>query len=446
MILSPRWTKLDPHPEQYRLWNSTARIKVVPAGRRSGKTELAKRNLVLKAISFCGASNGRFIVSAPTQPQAKSIYWDDLKALVPTKFLRTPDKPFNSIKEAASQILLWNGAKIEVIGMDKPERAEGTPIDGIVLDEYGDMKPQVWTSHIRPALSTKGRLGWAWLIGVPEGRNHYYHMFKDAKRREKEGNPEWGAFTWASSTVLSPEEIAAAMEELDPKTFDQEYNGAFISFSGMAYYQFNANANVLTGGNMIPYDDKKLLMLCFDFNHIPGVAVIVQEITVNGMDIPVAIDEVFLAGSSNTYLVCEKILEKYKNHKTPVLLYGDPAGGHKTSQSVNGSDWELVHEKLDEHLVAVDKFPKSHLPVRTRLNMTNARFCNAAGKVKSFVNGNCKRLIDDFEGVEVDDSGQNIIDKKGPLSHISDAWGYLISQRYKDSNSETVWSNSLTGN
>jgi hypothetical protein len=36
--LTARWTPLKPHPEQLRLINSTARFKVVPAGRRSGKT------------------------------------------------------------------------------------------------------------------------------------------------------------------------------------------------------------------------------------------------------------------------------------------------------------------------------------------------------------------------------------------------------------------------
>ncbi len=46
--LTPRWTELAYHPEQARLFCSAARFRVVAAGRRSGKTELAKRFLVMK--------------------------------------------------------------------------------------------------------------------------------------------------------------------------------------------------------------------------------------------------------------------------------------------------------------------------------------------------------------------------------------------------------------
>jgi hypothetical protein len=53
--LPARWQPLRPHVVQSQLWHSTARFRVVPAGRRSGKTELAKRRLVL-----CGLAGGRY--------------------------------------------------------------------------------------------------------------------------------------------------------------------------------------------------------------------------------------------------------------------------------------------------------------------------------------------------------------------------------------------------
>jgi hypothetical protein len=52
-MLTARWTPLTYHAEQNRLKNkSKARFRVVPAGRRSGKTELAKRFLVEAALEF----------------------------------------------------------------------------------------------------------------------------------------------------------------------------------------------------------------------------------------------------------------------------------------------------------------------------------------------------------------------------------------------------------
>ena len=69
-------------------------------------------------------------------------------------------------------IRLINGAQIWVVGLDRPERIEGSPWDGGVLDEYGNMRANAWPEHIRPALSD--RAGWCDFTGVPEGRNHYY--------------------------------------------------------------------------------------------------------------------------------------------------------------------------------------------------------------------------------------------------------------------------------
>jgi hypothetical protein len=56
---------------------------------------------------------------------------------------------------------------------------------------------KVWPEHIRPALSD--RMGWAWLIGVPEGRNHYYELYLDARGDE---SGQWETFTWTTEDVL----------------------------------------------------------------------------------------------------------------------------------------------------------------------------------------------------------------------------------------------------
>jgi hypothetical protein len=92
-----------------------------------------------------------------------------------------------------------NGSVIQVVGMDKPERIEGVPWDGGILDEFGNMKKKAWYEHVRPALSD--RLGWCDLIGVPEGRNHYYDLAKEA---EADTTGEWGYFWWISADILDP--------------------------------------------------------------------------------------------------------------------------------------------------------------------------------------------------------------------------------------------------
>ena len=49
IVVPPRVTPLRYHPVQQKFIRSVARFNVVPAGRRSGKTEIAKRKIVRRA-------------------------------------------------------------------------------------------------------------------------------------------------------------------------------------------------------------------------------------------------------------------------------------------------------------------------------------------------------------------------------------------------------------
>ena len=73
-----RWYDLIDHPEQLRLINSSSRFKVVPAGRRSGKTERFKRFMAKTMMANPGEP---YFIAAPTRNQVKKIYWEDMKLL-----------------------------------------------------------------------------------------------------------------------------------------------------------------------------------------------------------------------------------------------------------------------------------------------------------------------------------------------------------------------------
>lgn len=85
-----RWYPLIEHAVQRALIEDHVRFKVVPAGRRSGKTERAKRFIVREAMQ----TPGQYFVAAPTRDQVKRIYWQDLKRLAFCSIL--PDKPSES--------------------------------------------------------------------------------------------------------------------------------------------------------------------------------------------------------------------------------------------------------------------------------------------------------------------------------------------------------------
>lgn len=427
-MLTSRWYELRYHRERQRLWNSRKRFRVVPAGRRSGKTEYAKRFIVREALRFNRFYDGRFACLAPTRDQAKRIFWDDLKALVP--------KPSQTkVSESELSIKLENGALLQVLGMDKPERVEGPPLDGAVCDEYGNMKPEVWSRHLSGALATIDRPGWAWFIGVPEGRNHYYRLYQEALKPDR---PAWDAFHWVSSDILDPDEIEDAKTRMDPLSYDQEFNASFLNFTGRAYYAFDQTKHAV---ERLKYNPDLPLIFCFDFNRAPGVAIVLQEQEYGGPNpwvsenFTAAIGEVFIPQNSTTPAVCRKLVHDWDKHKGKIYCYGDSTGGAKGSAKVKGSDWDLIKAELRMEFAERVKFrvPKRNPLQRSRVNSVNSRLVTADGYIHFLIDPkNCKHLIEDLDGVIVLEGGAGEIDKDHDemLTHMSDAIGYYFAEKY----------------
>ena len=422
----------------------------MPAGRRSGKTERAKRKLVEECLSGRSSfADPNYFAAAPTRDQAKRIYWDDLKALSPRRYVwRTSE----------TELTIWykTGAALSVVGMDKPQRIEGSPWDGGVLDEYANMKPNAWGENVRPSLSD--REGWCWLIGVPEGRNHYYDTYNDALGALNISNGgDWDAFTWFSSDILSAAEIASARSSLDELTFRQEYEASFVNFEGQAYYPFERHLHcaALREG----YNPTADLILCFDFNVDPGVCVVVQEmkfprlietaapIMVKGREMFVnvtrpasvgtgIIGEVHIPRNSNTPAVCKKVIEDWGDHKGHIYLYGDATGGSRGSAQTEGSDWDLIEKALYKHWGNERvhfMVPSSNPTERARINAVNTRLKTGDGEIKMMVDANhAPQTVKDFEGVRLLAGGSGELDKKADpkLTHLTDSVGYYIAKVY----------------
>ena len=324
---------------------------------------------------------------------------------------------------------LVNWSTIHIVGLDKPQRIEGPPWDGGGITEIANIKKEAWPEHIRPALSDRD--GWCDLEGVPEGRNHAYHLGLQAKADQEKlkSLAEWNYHHWPSSDVLPAAEIESAKRNLDILTYRQEYEADFVSFQGSAYYSWDTETH---GSTRLRYHDRRPIILALDFNVSPGVAVIGQEQTLPNGEMGTGwIDEVWIERDSNTPKVMDRFLVRYANHRGIVELHGDPTGGLKGTAKIEGSDWELALEKLRPvfggRLKA--RFAMSSPTERSRLNAVNSRLCSALGIVRMMVDpAACPYLVTDFEGVDVDNHGA--IDKQADkmLSHLSDAVGYYVRQ------------------
>lgn len=213
------------------------------AHRRAGKTVADINELVIGATK-CRLPNPRFAYVAPQLNQAKDIAWVYLKEY--TAFLNP------KINESELWVELPGGARIRIYGADNPDRLRGIYLDGVVLDEFGDMDPTIWTQVIRPALSD--RKGWACFIGTPKGKNTFHRIWTDA-----EGDPDWTRLMLKASEtgLLDAAELSDARRMMTADEYAQEYECSFEAAIKGAYYGAEMNAAEEAGRiTGVPHDPR----------------------------------------------------------------------------------------------------------------------------------------------------------------------------------------------
>lgn len=408
-----RWYKLKDIPIQLDLMNDDIRFKVVPAGRRSGKTERAKRHIIKTALKN---QNEQYFVAAPTINQVKKIYWNDLKKLM-------PESQKLKISETELTLYFKNGTSIVLLGLDKPERIEGTFWSGGIIDEIADIKPDAWEANISPALDTYNPTrpnykAWCWLIGVPDGLNHYYEM---AQYAEFSNDPEWKLYHWKSSDILPQSTIDAAKRRMSLKQYKQEYEASFETATGKVYEDYSKANHT----DKI-YDDTRPIIWTHDFNFTPMSSAIIQEYG----DKSYCVDEIILesAVAKNTAL---EFVERFKNSKIKeVVLYGDAAGraGEKHSQE---SSWTIIKQILrDNGWRVIDRVPQANQSIMDGQNHLRARILNALGEINFFVNpSKCKYTDKGLSTTQLKD-GSSFQEKDSNYQHITTALRYYAKIRF----------------
>ena len=216
------------HPAQQQIFQSDKRFKVVGAGRRFGKSYLARVNLIVEALKSKNEfgydlSDKACYYIAPTFNQAKDIMWQALKQMA---------APITKkIRENECILTLSNDRQIHLKGSDRPESLRGVGLSYVVMDEYAFMKEEVWTAIIRPTLADVR--GSALFIGTPNGKNHFYDLFLTAEKDED----DWDAWTFKSldNPFLDPKEVVLATKDMPLEFVKQEFEANFSSFGGTVF-------------------------------------------------------------------------------------------------------------------------------------------------------------------------------------------------------------------
>lgn len=386
---------------QARVFNSNARFRVNVAGRRSGKTYLARTELFVRANNI---RNSRNWYVAPTYRMAKQILWQELKELVyySGRMAGMPNETDLSIR-------LLNGSTISLRGADNPDSLRGVGIDFLVMDEVQDTDEETWTAVLGPALADRG--GHALFSGTPKGYNWFYDMWQ---RGHEDANWSSHKCTTLEAGIVPPEEIDAQRKVMDARLFRQEFEASFETLAGRVYQPFDRNIHVTD--EVQDYGGE--IMVGMDFNVNPMCAVVAQRVA----DQLHVFDEVVLP-DANTDLMAKELLSRFSGRAATV--YPDPAGRQRKTSAALGETDLTILERYGFRVIAPRKAPL----VVDRINEVNALLESADGDTRLFIHPRCKHLIKCLEGLVYKD-GTSAPDKKANLDHAPDALGYLVHSEF----------------
>lgn len=396
------------HKAQSIVYRNSSRFRVVVAGRRFGKTKLAVAELIKEAGKKRlpkGETREVWYV-APTYGMARQIMWTEMMNSLPKSWIK--GKP----NETRMEILLKNNTYIRLRGADKPDSLRGVAIHFLVMDEFQDIKKEAWSEALRPTLaSTQGR---ALFIGTPKSYNHLYDAFMLGQKEELQASGQW--MSWQFPTIVSPfipvSEIENAKNDMDEKSFQQEFLASFDVMTGQVYHAFDREMHV---GNY-KFNPKLPIWVGQDFNVDPMSTVIAQPQPNGEVWI---VDEIYLFNSS-TSEICDELERRYWRYLKQITVYPDPAGGNRASTR-GESDLDIFRERGFKKL----KYRKKHPPVADRINSVNRVLHNGEGVSTLKVDKKCVNLIESLEQT-IYKPGTREVNKSLGKEHISDAIGYMI--------------------
>lgn len=405
-MLTPAWTKHKPHAVQSALWRCSKRFVCVPAGRGSGKTELAKRRLVRYLPVMKPWPDPRYFYGAPTTEQAKRIAWQHLVNLTPKAWIKS------AVNLTITTVF---GSELSVVGMDRPQRIEGPQWDGCVLDESCDLQPGTFDTTVVPMLTHRD--GWCWRIGVPKRQGPSSKEFREDYESWVAGEiPDATGFTWPSSDILSPEKLAFAAAKLDIKDYLEQFDAVWQDVGGGVFHSFDPAYNV----RPCTYDTRLPIIVGSDFNVDPMCWVIGHRWN----DRIEWFDEIF-ERNTNTPQTLGLLYERYSDHTGGFEFYGDATGRARRSSAVQSDYDHIMSDARFRKLGRTTHYRMDNPEREDRFAACNAMLCSALGHRRMFVDPRCVRLIADLKSRYYKPGTRETADK-GDLGHMTDAMGYSV--------------------
>jgi hypothetical protein len=382
---------LKPTKKQKLIIESTDRNLVAYCGRRGGKTQGILYKAFLQSLK---KTNQEITYVGVNYTKAKKLFYKP--------FLKQ-FAPYITYKNETDHLIrMFNGTEIYYYGGDRPDTIRGDGMDLALVDESSDQKEELYTQVLRPAVSRSG--GQIILAGTPKGFDWVYD-------KTTQDNFKFVTWTTLEGGLVSKEEIEQAKQDLDERTFRQEYEASFENYDGIIAYNYSELNHCNT-----EYNPNLRAYLSFDFNVNPMSCVLIQR---NGEYHDVVKE--FIHTQSNTQRTGLIIKDFVKNNR--VAITGDYSGSRSQTSSAGESDYDILYK-----IFGIQEKTRHPMRKQDQFNTLNSAFKTLTNKVKLRINKDqCPTLHSNLLRVTKQD-----YDKKDPrgLTHIVDAliyyaWNYL---------------------
>ena len=203
--------------------NRKERFALMNCHRRAGKSVATINDLIIRALRT-QKKNAKYAYVCPFYAQAKSIGW---------QYLTDATRDFAiEIRQSELSVELPNGSKIRLFGSDNIDALRGQYFDGVALDEYADMNPNLLGQVILPCLAD--RQGFLVILSTPKGK---LNQFYDAYERAMESD-DWffSELKASTSNILPPEELQLMKSQAGEEAYDQEFEVSFTAALKGTYY------------------------------------------------------------------------------------------------------------------------------------------------------------------------------------------------------------------
>ena len=218
------WTlPYEPRELMVEFHQRTQRFAFIIAHRRMGKTVACVAELIIRAL-YTKKKQAQYAYICPFRSQAKAVSWNYLVEM--TKGIAT------DVKVSELSVTLPNGAKIWLSGSDNVNSLRGLYLDGAVIDEFGQCRPDLLEAVIMPCLLD--RKGWLVIIGTAYGRLNKFFNFYEKSRDDE---------TWfhtdikvTDSGIIDKEEVERIKLGMSEAKFNQEFMNDFSAELVGTYY------------------------------------------------------------------------------------------------------------------------------------------------------------------------------------------------------------------